>query len=358
MAAVATGTDFQSLREQVMEAHQKRRPLRLRGAGTKDFYGERLEGELLELKCHCGIIDYEPSELVLSARCGTPLSQIEQVLSEQGQFLAFEPPAFAGDPTIGGVIAAGLSGPRRMYTGAARDFVLGTRLLGGDGELLHFGGQVMKNVAGFDVSRLLCGSMGILGVITEVSLKVLPLPRSEATLCLELSQQEAIDSFNRWAGQPIPLSAAAWHGGRAWVRLSGAEPAVRAASARIGGERTDSIGASGWWASLRHFQHAFFTQEQIWRLSLPSTTEVLNMPGDVLLDWGGALRWYAGGMDPTAVRGLAAEKGGTALCWKGNAQQGRFHPLPPALVKLHRRLKERFDPHGIFNKGRLFAESP
>jgi glycolate oxidase FAD binding subunit len=347
---------LEEVRERVMEAHAQHRPVRLRGAGTKDFYAERIEGQLLELRGHCGIVDYEPTELVLTARCGTPLSLIERTLAEHSQFLAFEPPAFAADPTIGGVIAAGLSGPRRMYAGAARDFVLGARLLTGEGQSLRFGGQVMKNVAGFDVSRLLCGSLGILGVITEVSLKVLPLPAAAETLCLAMPQQQAITSFNRWAGQPLPLSAAAWFEGNAWLRLCGAEPAVRAACARIGGERVDSATAAQWWSGLRHYRHAFFEREPIWRLSLPSTTAPLTLAGGVLIDWGGALRWYATDADPAAVRHIASAAGGTALCWRGPAPQGRFHPLPPALTTLHRRLKERFDPHGIFNPGRLLPD--
>lgn len=349
---------LEALRERVMQAHRRREPLRLRGAGTKDFYGERLEGQVLEVAGHRGIIDYEPSELVITARCGTPLSQIEQALAQARQFLAFEPPAFAGDPTLGGVIAAGLSGPRRMYAGAARDFVLGATLLGGEGELLRFGGQVMKNVAGFDVSRLLCGSMGILGLITQVSLKVLPLPASEETLRLELSQQGAIEAFNRIGGQPVPLSGAAWHEGSAWLRLAGAEPAVRAARERIGGERIDSATAERWWNGLRHLRDPFFEREPLWRLSLPSTTPVLDLPGSVLIDWGGALRWYAGEVDPIAARAAAIAAGGTALAWRGPAPQGRFHPLMGAALTIHRRLKERFDPHGIFNPGRLFAAMP
>ena len=215
------------LRERVNAAHHAHRPLRLRGAGTKNFYGEdgssAPEAELLDLRPYRGIVDYEPSELVITARCGTPLSEIEVVLADRCQFLAFEPPAFGGDPTIGGVIAAGLSGPRRMYAGAARDFVLGATLLDARGEVLRFGGQVMKNVAGFDVSRLLCGALGILGVITEVSLKILPQPRAEETVRFKMSAREAIESFNRWSGKPLPLSGAAWCAGVAWVRLSGAD---------------------------------------------------------------------------------------------------------------------------------------
>ena len=209
------------LRERVRTAQRERRALRLRGYGTKDFYGESLSGERLELRTHRGIIDYEPSELVITARCGTPLSEIESALTARGQFLAFEPPAFGADPSIGGVIAAGLSGPRRAYAGAARDFVLGTKLLTADGELLRFGGRVMKNVAGFDVSRLLCGSLGILGIITEISLKVVPRPRAEESLRLELPAAAAVQAFNRWCTQGLPVSGAAWWHGQAWLRLSG-----------------------------------------------------------------------------------------------------------------------------------------
>src|ERR1700722_10858428 len=206
------------LRERVIAAHNEHRTLRLRGSGTKDFYGEAIEGELLDLRPYRGIVDYEPSELVITARCGTPLSEIEAALKHRGQFLAFEPPAFKGDPPIGGVIAAGLSGPRRMYAGAARDFVLGATLLNSRGEALRFGGQVMTNVAGFDVSRLLCGPLGILGIITEVSLKVLPKPRGEQTIRFALSAPKAVEAFNRWSAQPLPISGAGWWDGVARVR--------------------------------------------------------------------------------------------------------------------------------------------
>ena len=329
--------------------------LRLRGAGTKDFYGESLAGEVLDLTAWRGIVDYEPSELVLTARCGTPLSEVEGALAARGQFLAFEPPAFGRDPTIGGVIAAGLSGPRRAYAGAARDFVLGTRLLTAQGEVLRFGGQVMKNVAGFDVSRLLCGSLGILGVITEVSLKVLPRPREEQTVRLELPAATAVESFNRWAAQPLPLSGAAWWQGSAWVRLSGAPPAVRAARERIGGELVDAARATAFWDALRHCQLPMFAKEVLWRLSLPAAAEPLALPGEPLIDWGGAVRWYADLAADVAVRDVTRTAGGTALCWRGPAPAGRFHPLAPAVAKLHHRLKERFDPRGIFNPGRLIA---
>lgn len=396
---------LREMRERVIAAHQERRPLRLRGAGTKDFYGETLEGEsveaaaraeahslapqLLDLRPYHGIVDYEPSELVITARCGTPLSEIETALAERGQFLAFEPPACGGgDPTIGGVVAAGLSGPRRVYVGAARDFVLGATLLDARGDLLRFGGQVMKNVAGFDVSRLLCGSLGVLGVITEVSLKVLPQPRAEETLRFELPAREAVDAFNRWSGQPLPISGAAWSNGIAYLRLSGAASAVRAARERLGGEPVDPTSAAQWWSSLRHCSHPIFDKESVWRLSLPDTTPPLDLPGELLIDWGGALRWYGTDLDgsedraatnshdgrpsapvatgsapanaadtaASAPRDLASAAGGSAIRWRGpTPPTGRLHPLQPAVATLHRRLKDRFDPHGIFNPGRLLA---
>jgi glycolate oxidase FAD binding subunit len=351
--ATHDATLLEALRERVRSAAQARRALRLVGSGSKDFYGEALSGEVLELNAWRGIVDYEPSELVITARCGTPLAEIEAALAERGQFLAFEPPAFGTATTLGGVIAAGLSGPRRMYAGAARDFVLGTRLLTGEGELLRFGGQVMKNVAGFDVSRLVCGSLGILGILTEVSLKVLPRPRAESTLCLEMPAAAAVAAFNCWAGQPLPLSGAAWWRGVAWVRLSGAEPAVRAACERIGGERIADEAAVSWWEELRHFRHPHFTQPVLWRLSVPPTAALLDLPGEPLIDWGGALRWYANPPESVSVRERAVAAGGTGLCWRGPAPQGRFHPLPPALAALHRRIKARFDPAGIFNPDRL-----
>jgi glycolate oxidase FAD binding subunit len=348
--AVLTG-----LREQVISAHHERRPLRLRGSGTKDFYGEQASSAaILDLRSYRGIVDYEPSELVITARCGTPLSEIESVLSERGQFLAFEPPAFAGNPTLGGVIATGLSGPRRMYAGATRDFVLGATLLDAHGETLRFGGQVMKNVAGFDVSRLLCGSLGILGIITEASLKVLPRPRAEETSRFEMTAGQAIEAFNRWSGQPLPISGAAWCAGVAWLRLSGATAAVRTARERIGGERVEAERASQWWNSLRHCTHPIFNSATLWRVSVPDTTPSMEVPGEPLIDWGGALRWYAG--DVPRLRELAVAAGGTAMCWNGVVPHGtRFHPLPPTVATLHRRLKDRFDPHGIFNPDRMIA---
>ena len=349
-------TELLNLRERVLVARANRTPLRLHGARTKDFYGEAGAGEPLDLTRYEGIIDYEPSELVITARCGTPLSVIEAALAERGQFLAFEPPRIGGDPTLGGTIAAGLSGPRRMQVGAARDFVLGATLMASDGELMRFGGQVMKNVAGFDVSRLLCGSLGILGIITELSLKVLPEPRAEETLRLQMQAREAVEAFNRWGGQPLPISAGAWHEGAAWVRLSGAAPAVEAARDVIGGDRVFPALAGKWWQALRDYTHPLYSDRSVWRVSVPSAAPPLSIPRDPLIDWGGALRWYSLDAQDVDVRGLASAAGGTAMQWRGTAAQSRFHPLPRAVLEIHRRLKRSFDPEGIFNPGRLVAQ--
>jgi glycolate oxidase FAD binding subunit len=348
---------LQDLGARIADAHSTNTPLRLRGAGTKDFYGEHVEGELLSLRAYAGVVDYEPSELVICARCGTPLSAIETLLAQHGQYLPFEPPGFGGDPSIGGVIAAGLSGPQRARSGAARDFVLGAVLLSIDGKALHFGGKVMKNVAGFDLSRLLCGSLGILGPILEVSLKVQPLPRAQQTLCISMSAGEALQSFNTWSGQPLPISACAWHDGRAWVRLCGTESALRAARERLGGDVLDLESATQWWQSLRHQTHPFFADAcALWRVSLPSTAPDLALSSAAFIEWGGALRWYAGETDPSHIRQLAANAGGSALHWRGGAPGQRFAPLSASVLELHRRLKEQFDPHRIFNRGRLIAD--
>ncbi len=348
---------LQELRGRVIEANAAKTPLRLRGAGTKDFYGERCEGALLDMRGYSGVVDYEPSELVITARCGTSLSEVERLLARHQQFLAFEPPAFGADPTIGGIIACGLSGPRRSQAGAARDFVLGAVLLRADGQLLHFGGKVIKNVAGFDVARLLCGSLGILGAITEVSLKVLPLPRAEQTLRFEMTAQSALESFNRWAGRPLPISASGWCNGQAWLRLSGAPSALRAARPHLGGELLDAALADQWWRSLRDQTHALFREAgTLWRLSLPSTAAPLAGADTQLIEWGGALRWCTSDLPAAGLRAQATAAGGSALQWRGGAAGQRFHPLSPTLLAIHRRLKARFDPHRIFNPGRLIAD--
>src|SRR5215467_2821470 len=239
---------LQVLSEKVREAARSKRALRVRGGGTKDFYGQALEGEILDTRAWTGIVAYEPSELVITARCGTRLAELESAMREHGQMLAFEPPHFGEAATLGGAVAAGLSGPGRQSAGALRDFVLGARIMDGRGDVLAFGGQVMKNVAGYDVSRLMAGSLGTLGIVLEVSLKALPLPVAETTLRLELPESRAIEQLNRWGGKPLPISASAWNDGAVTIRLSGAAAAVNEACAKIGGVKVEDEKARGFWA--------------------------------------------------------------------------------------------------------------
>jgi glycolate oxidase FAD binding subunit len=318
--------------------------------------GREPVGEPLSLAGHAGILSYEPSELVVTARSGTPLAELEAALESQGQMLAFEPPHLGPEATIGGCVAAGLSGPRRPYGGAVRDHVLGVRLLNGRGEVLRFGGEVMKNVAGYDLSRLMVGALGTLGVLLDVSLKVLPRPAVEITLRRPASAAEAIETMNRWAGRPLPLSAGAFDGELLHVRLSGTESGVRAARRVVGGDPVDDGGA--FWQRLREQRHAVFeTARPLWRLSVPPATPPLDLPGRQLVDWGGAQRWVLTDAPAQQVRALAAGAGGHATLFRGGDRSGEvFHPLAPPIAALHRRLKAAFDPQGLFNPGRLYAD--
>ncbi|MBI5785368.1 MAG: glycolate oxidase subunit GlcE [Rhodocyclales bacterium] len=342
------------LSEQFVEritAASSDQPLCIRGGGSKDFYGEARRGEVIDTRGHAGIVAYEPTELVITARCGTPLAEIEAALAAQNQFLAFEPPTF-GAGTVGGAVAAGLSGPRRASVGALRDYVLGVTILSGVPRRLTFGGTVMKNVAGYDVSRLMAGSLGTLGLILEVSLKVLPRPVAEASLRFDLPQAKALDALNAWAGQPLPLSASCWCDDALTLRLSGAEAAVAAAMRRLGGDGVTD--AAAFWTSLREQRHAFFAgDETLMRLSLPSNAPPLALPGAQLIEWGGSQRWWRG--DAATAREVAAKAGGHAVLFRGaDKSAGVFQPLPAPILNIHRRLKAAFDPRGVFNTGRLY----
>ena len=344
--------------DRIRSAAAGKKPLRLRGGGSKDFYGEAVEGELLDTRAYAGIIAYEPTELVITVRCGTPLAELEAVLRVEGQHLAFEPPHFGPGATVGGMVAAGLSGPRRACAGAVRDFVLGVRLLDGRGDDLSFGGQVMKNVAGYDVSRPMAGSLGTLGLILEVSLKVPPLPFAEATLKLEMPQDKAIGILNHWGGKPLPISACAWAEGDLALRLSGAASAVKAAREAIGGESIAADQAEGYWRGIREQTAPFFrTDKPLWRLSVPSVTPPLALPGEQLIEWGGSQRWLASNADARTIREAAAQAGGHATLFRASDKSaGVFTPLQPALAKIHRNLKQAFDPAGIFNPGRMYPD--
>ena len=346
--------------ERVRAAAAAKTPLCLRGGGTKDFYGRAPAGEVFDLRPNSGVVAHEPTELVVTVRGGTPLGELEAVLAEKGQYLAFEPPHFGAEATVAGCVAAGLAGPRRSSMGAVRDFMLGVRLLDGRGEVLKFGGQVMKNVAGYDVSRLVAGSLGTLGIVLEVSLKVLPRPVAEATLRFEFDEASMLRTLNEWGGQPLPVSASLWHGDTLHLRLSGAEAAVRAAAAKLGGEALDAAAANALWAGAREQTAAPFAlgaEEVLWRVSLPSTAPALGLPGRQVVEWGGALRWLANTGDGARVRARAAELGGHATAFRNGDRSGEvFQPLSAALATIHRRLKQSFDPAGIFNPGRLYPE--
>jgi glycolate oxidase FAD binding subunit len=360
-----TDAALQALTDRIQQARAERTPLAIRGGGTKDFYGGVPSGEPFDVTALRGISSYEPSELVVSARCGTPLEELEGTLAEQGQCLPFEPPRFKTGGTVGGMVAAGLAGPSRAAVGGVRDYVLGATLLNGRGELLSFGGQVMKNVAGYDVSRLLAGSLGVLGVICEVSLKVLPIAPATTTLRFELDQATALQTLHGWAAQPLPINASAWWDGMLVVRLRGARAAVDAACAKLGGERVDEALATSFWLGLRDHQDEFFVGAQkavtggasLWRLSLPAVAPVLPLSGEQLVEWGGAQRWLCTSTPVAQLRDAAARVGGHATLFMAQDKSaGAFAPLSAPLDRIHRELKAAFDPDRIFNPGRLYPD--
>ncbi|MFN3304219.1 MAG: glycolate oxidase subunit GlcE [Roseateles sp.] len=353
---------FDELQERIRAA---RAPLRITGHGSKDFYGGPLQGEPLSTLALNGITAYEPSELFVSVLAGTPLADLEATLAAQRQRLAFEPPRFGGRGTVGGMVAAGLSGTGRAALGAVRDHLLGVVLINGRGELLSFGGTVMKNVAGFDVSRVLAGSMGALGLITEVTLKVLPLPAATATLRFDLDQGAALMALNRWGGEPLPIEASAWWDGALVLRLAGAAAAVEAAVRKLGGDLIPADLAAGFWTGLRDQTDEFFVGAEravaggarLWRLGLPSTAPELKLHGEQLIEWGGAQRWVVTPLPPAAVREAAAAVGGHATLFRAQDKSpGVFAPLSAPLAAIHRRLKASFDPRGVFNPGRLYPD--
>ncbi len=376
-----------SLIDAVRQAGADGRVLRLRGGGSKDFWGQSLTGEVLDTRAYRGIVSYEPSELVVTVRCGTPLAELEAVLAEKGQCLAFEPPHFGEGATVGGMVAAGLSGPARATAGAVRDFVLGARFINGLGEHLTFGGQVMKNVAGYDVSRLMAGSWGTLGLITEVSLKVLPVAPAEATLmCAGLPQKAALDLLHRWGGQPLPLNASAWVrdtiaqpvADYLFVRLRGAVAAVLSATTRMtadavaqGAQVTvmnNAEAAADWRASGEQtlpFFEAPAADACLWRLSLPQTAPVLDLPGldhpAEYIEWQGAQRWlWAPASAAVALRELAQSVGGHASLFRASSAHAEVDkiagvntPLDAVQQRIQQQLQQQFDPKGVFATGRM-----
>ena len=354
----------QQLQQQVQDAFQQKAALSIVGGNSKAFYGRNDErtasADTLEVSSHCGVLNYEPTELVITARAGTPLREIENLLEDNGQMLPFEPPAFADNATIGGTIACNLSGPRRAYAGAARDFLLGCKIINGKGDVLNFGGEVMKNVAGYDVSRLMAGAMGTLGVLLEVSLKVLPKPEIEGTQLFRSSAVEALDRIHGWSQTPLPLSASSYHDSILRIRLSGATEAVKAAIETVGGEAMAE--AEQYWQQLREQQLDFFTGEKpLWRISLASDIESLGLPtehdkDDCLYEWGGALRWLKSDIAAEVIQCAATDMDGQASLFRQGGQNSIFQPLPPGLMRIHQNLKQAFDPENILNPGKLYPE--
>lgn len=346
----------ETLKARVLAAIESGTPQEIRGSGSKRFLGRAPTGEPLDASGHAGIVNYHPKELVITARCGTSLETIEAALAEQGQMLPFEPPHFGPGATIGGTIACGLSGPARPYAGSARDLVLGTRVLTGRGQVLRFGGEVLKNVAGYDLSRLMTGAFGTLGLLLDVSLKVMPIPAADRTLVQEHTESEAIRRMNAWAGTPLPITATCYDGERLHVRFAGAETAVAQAAQTIGGETIEDQ-SHFWRALVREQGHGFFVGDApLWRLSLPSATPNLDLPGRPFIEWGGAQRWYRGELEPETVRKVASEAGGHTTLFRGGDRNGEvFQPTTPPLMAIHHNLKQAFDPDGLLNPGRLYA---
>ncbi len=354
MAIATTDDRVRDLQAQIRTAADSESPLRICGGGTKAFSLPAIDGQSLDTTPLRGIVEYEPSELVVTVRAGTPLADLQAELAGAGQMLGFEPPAYGTGATVGGTVACGLSGPRRPYAGSLRDFVLGVRCLNGRGEDLHFGGQVMKNVAGYDIARLMAGARGTLGVLLEVSFKLLPLPASEQTFCRPMAADEAVQLMNELAGWPLPLSAAAWLDETLYLRCSGSAAAVEAAGRELG--LTVHAEGDAFWAALREQQLEFFmTDEPVWRLSLPPTAAMPVLAGDWVIDWGGAQRWLCGPAPAAAIHEAAARAGGYATLHKGPSRAAALPDLPPGLLKLQQRVKQAFDPAGIFNPGLLYT---
>jgi glycolate oxidase FAD binding subunit len=373
--------------ESIHAAIADRQTLVIRGCGSKDFLGplpshggwRRLDTATLN-----GIISHEPSELVITAYAGTPLKDIEQTLSAAGQWLPFDPPHYQGQAgTLGGLVAAGMAGPSRVAVGGVRDHVLGLAMFNGLGQHMRFGGQVMKNVAGYDVSRLMAGSMGTLGVITEVSMKVLPFPVCEATLMMAMPQEPALAQLHLWAAQPLPLNASCWVNdevdgkvqGYLFVRLRGAQAAVQSAQVNMladaqalgySGQAMDVREAAADWVALANQTLPFFqapsAEHALWRLSLPPTAPVLELPLPPLVEWHGGIRWlWAPAHQAVALRELVHRMGGHVTLWRVSQargaedfQVGFQSPQSSALQAISKRLQAEFDPHGVFRTGRLF----
>lgn len=344
----------QALQAEIIQAAENKTALKIQAGNSKNFYGRQIDAQILDVSDHQGIINYEPTELVITARAGTRLDEIETTLNEFNQELAFEPPKFADTATLGGTLACNFSGPRRAYRGSARDNLLGSKIINGKGEILSFGGEVMKNVAGYDASRLMCGAMGTLGVMLEVSVKVTPKAEAESTLVQACNPQQALDKMHKLARSSLPLSGSFYDGENLYIRLSSNEAAVKSACNIIGGEQLKD---NNLWLQLKEQQHHFFNTEQaIWRLSVASNTAPFHLGGQTVYEWGGALRWLSSDEPVDKIRHVAEAAGGHATLMRNTSSQAEpFHELSPGLFTVHRNLKQAFDPENILNPARMYA---
>lgn len=350
---IADQDQTERLLKQIHEAMARRTPLRIRGGDSKRHLGRPVDADELDTRDHTGVVRYDPTELVITVRAGTRLQDLNNLLRANDQHLPPEAPDYSGVATVGGMVAAAVAGPRRPWAGSVRDFVLGCRVISAQGKHLRFGGDVMKNVAGYDFSRLLAGSHGCLGVITEVSLKVLPLPRASQSLCLDVDADSALRLLAQWKRENLPISGACHWDNRLHIRLEGGRASVEAACARLNATPiSDQV-----WEDLREHRLPFFqTPRTLWRLSVPATTALADFPGDVLLDWGGAQRWVKSDAPAREIRRIAAALRGHATCYTPGVDDNPFEPLPPEILRLHQRLKAQLDPARLFNPGRMYAE--
>jgi glycolate oxidase FAD binding subunit len=357
-------------KSQIEAAASSGKKLQIIGGNTKSWYGDHAQGDILNTSTYSGIIDYQPAELVLTAKAGTPMIEIEQALASAAQMFPFDPPLFGANATIGGVVCAGLSGPGRGQAGALRDFILGVKVMDGRGDIVTFGGQVMKNVAGYDVSRLLPGSMGTLGLLLEVSIKVLPLPAKTRTLCFELNQKQAIEQMNRWGGLPLPLSASCWIGenaGKLMLRLGGANAAVESATekllAQYPGQVIEDEQAAQFWLSIKEQTHPYFqgdAQDTLWRFAVNPLSAPLPLNGETCIEWLGGQRWFKGKLDQAQANTIAKNNGGHASLFRGDKSQVssvftslRDRPLTAPLAVVQERIRNAFDPNGVFKTNRM-----
>jgi glycolate oxidase FAD binding subunit len=339
----------------IQDAFKQKQALQIKSGNTKHFYGRNIQAETLSVANHTDIIEYEPSELYITARSGTSLIEIEQAVADQNQILPCEPPHFGTTATLGGMVACGLAGPRRVNAGNVRDCILGTEILNGKGELLRFGGKVMKNVAGYDVSRLMCGALGTLGVLMSVSLRLLPKPSCEQTIAIAVDSDTAINKMNQWASTPMPISATFYDGNELYIRLSSSATAVKACKKIIDGHQIEENDI--FWNSIKEQTHDFFNSDiPLWRISVPPNTETLNIPGVSVMEWNGALRWYKSDANENTIRSEAERVSGHANLFRGNVTQQVFHPLTEPSMKLHKKIKLVLDPASILNPAKMFAE--